>query len=610
MQNNSTTFFDENVNFESMTKDELVEYIRNLNESWTWKYGLIRDKEKHPEQIVVDCDKKIPVLKEISEKNINNWWEDNFLIEWDNFHALNVLNYTHHEAIDVIYIDPPYNTGNEDFMYNDKYIDVDDAYRHSKWLNFMSKRLKLARELLKDDWFIMISIDDNELFQLKLLCDKIFWSNNYINTIVIKTKAVSWASWGWEDIRMKKNYEFILLYSKKYDDVNLDIPKTRINLIDYIQEHKENNIWFYYTRIVTNYWEKKYIWSTTTWDWEEIKIYKHENFHFSSINQICKDTWLTDEEVYIKYFEDVFMVTNAQTSILSRVNNFVKKKNELISFEYIPKTWKDKWKITTKFIRNETLMVWLHDSAIKEDKVYKTEKIWTLWNNISRWRLDLEWWIKFKNWKKPVKLIKQILSMHINKNATVLDFFAWSWSTWHAVLDLNKEDWWHRKFILCTNNENNICEEVTYKRIKNVINWRWNIKWLDWSLKYFKTDFVANEWTKSQLYYDLTEKCIPMLHMKEDTFIQVESNNEYSIYTNENKSKYTCVYFDIIWEKYEEFKEKIKKIPENKSLYIFTLWNSIDEEELDWINNYSLEPIPQRIYEQYKKIVKMEKYQD
>ena len=595
------------MNLENLTKEELIEYINNLNENENWKYWLIWDKEKHTEKIVTDCDKNIPLLIEIEEKFIDNWWMDNYLIEWDNFHALTVLNYTHREKIDVIYIDPPYNTGNEDFMYNDKFINIDDGYRHSKWLNFMEKRLKLARELLKDDWFIMISIDDNEMFQLKLLCDKIFGNNNYINTIVVRTKAASWASWGWEDIRMKKNYEFIMLYSKKYDNVALNIPKTKINLIDYIQEHKENNIWFYYTRIITDYWEKKYIWSTTTWDWEEIKIYKHEKFHFTSINQICKDTWLTEEEAYIKYFENVFMVTNAQTSILTRVNSFVKKKNELISYEYIPKTWKDKWKLTTKFIRNETLMVWLHDSATKEDKVYKTEKIWTLWDNISRWRLDLEWWIKFKNWKKPIKLIKQILSMHLNKNATVLDFFAWSWSTGHAVLDLNTEDGWHRKFILCTNNENNICEEITYKRLQNVIKGYGNNKGLKWSLKYFKTDFVVNEGTKDQLYFDLTEKCIPMLHMKEDTFVEVEINDEYSIYTNENKSKYTCVYFDIIWEKYEEFKDKLRNIKEEKALYIFTLWEWIDESDLKWINNYKVEAIPQKIYELYKKVVKISK---
>ena len=176
------------MNFEEMSKEDLIEYIKNLNESNNGKYGLIWDKEKEPEQVVVDCDKNIPVLEEVKEKEIDNGGEDNILIEGDNFHALSVLNYTHPESIDVIYIDPPYNTGNNDFVYNDKYVDAEDGYRHSKWLNFMSKRLKLARNLLKEDGVIFISIDDNEFAQLKLLCDKIFGDLNNLGTIIQNKK--------------------------------------------------------------------------------------------------------------------------------------------------------------------------------------------------------------------------------------------------------------------------------------------------------------------------------------------------------------------------------------------------------------------------------------
>ena len=120
------------MNFENMSKEELIEYINNLNEEHSGKYGLVWDAEKVPEQVVVDCNKLIPVLKEEDNKKIDNGGEDNVLIEGDNFHSLSVLNYTHKETIDIIYIDPPYNTGNEDFMYNDKYVDAEDGYRHSK----------------------------------------------------------------------------------------------------------------------------------------------------------------------------------------------------------------------------------------------------------------------------------------------------------------------------------------------------------------------------------------------------------------------------------------------------------------------------------------------
>ena len=137
------------MNFENMSKEELIEYINNLNEEHSGKYGLVWDAEKVPEQVVVDCNKLIPVLKEEENKKIDNGGEDNILIEGDNFHSLSVLNYTHKEAIDVIYIDPPYNTGNKDFMYNDIFIDIEDGYRHSKWLNFMSKRFILKNFKIK-----------------------------------------------------------------------------------------------------------------------------------------------------------------------------------------------------------------------------------------------------------------------------------------------------------------------------------------------------------------------------------------------------------------------------------------------------------------------------
>ena len=204
------------MDFENMSKEELIEYINNLNEEQSGKYGLVWDAEKVPEQVVIDCNKLIPVLKEEENKKIDNGGEDNILIEGDNFHSLSVLNYTHKESIDVIYIDPPYNTGNKDFMYNDSFVDVEDGYRHSKWLNFMSKRLKLARNLLKDDGIICISIDDNEQSQLKLLCDKIFGENNYINTISIKSKSSAGASGGGEDKKLKKNIEYVLIYAKNY----------------------------------------------------------------------------------------------------------------------------------------------------------------------------------------------------------------------------------------------------------------------------------------------------------------------------------------------------------------------------------------------------------
>ena len=238
------------MDLESMSKEELIEYIKNINESNNGKYGLIWDKEKEPEKIVEECNKYIPVLKEDETRRIERGKENNILIEGDNFHSLSVLNYTHREAIDIIYIDPPYNTGNEDFVYNDKFIDVEDGYRHSKWLNFMSKRLRIARELLKKDGMIFISIDDNELFQLKLLCDKIFGEKNYINTISVNSKVSAGASGGGEDKKLKKNIEYILFYCKNINEVKLEPIYKETELMTYIKKMKEDGKSFKYTNVL------------------------------------------------------------------------------------------------------------------------------------------------------------------------------------------------------------------------------------------------------------------------------------------------------------------------------------------------------------------------
>lgn len=213
---------------------------------------------------------------------------------------------------------------------------------------------------------------------------------------------------------------------------------------------------------------------------------------------------------------------------------------------------------------------------------------------------------------KPVELIKYIINISSNSQSIILDFFAGSGTTGQAVLELNKEDGGHRKFILCTNNENNICEEVTYQRMETVITGKRkdNSEYSDGlpgSLKYFKTEFVENNSTRDQIYFDLTEKCVPMLCVKESTFDLVEKTDSYVIYKDKNNTNYTCIYYDILHNHYDEFIEKIKHIENKKALYIFSLNNRVEEYELEGITNYKVEAIPQKIYDLYRKLVKLSK---
>lgn len=542
------------MDFENMSKEELIEYINNLNEEQSGKYGLVWDAEKVPEQVVLDCNKLIPVLKEEENKKIDNGGEDNILIEGDNFHSLSVLNYTHKESIDVIYIDPPYNTGNKDFIYNDSFVDIEDGYRHSKWLNFMSKRLKLARNLLKENGVIFISIDDNEQAQLKILCDRIFGEQNFIANIIWKRKRGRDNSAKW----FSKAHEYCLVYAKNKDF--FIINKTKID---------ENS--------------------------ETRKAYKNpDNDPRGDYRKL--GVWARGNQGGVKYAfemsdgykfqERLWLMSKANLENLDKENKLVRIGDKLYR----------------KFFISE------HNGQVPE----------TVWDNVSNSANASDFIKNLFNGKivfdtaKPVELIKQIINISANPEAIILDFFAGSGTTAQAVLELNKEDYGNRKFILCTNNENNICEEITYQRIKTVItgNRKDNSKYSDGlhgSLKYFKTDFVENNSTRDQIYFDLTEKCVPMLCVKESTFDLVEKTDSYVIYKDKNDINYTCIYFAIHHNHYNEFIEKIKLIENKKALYIFSLDNRVEEYELDGITNYKVEAIPQKIYDLYRKLVKLSK---
>ena len=155
---------------EHQDNDETLQALDEIEtELNSKKYGLVW--EKHEEQVDIMMQDNIPVFSEVQEREIKATDENayNFLLEGDNLHSLKLLEKTHAEKIDVIYIDPPYNTKSKEFIYDDYRIGEDDAYRHSKWLSFMNERLEIAKRLLSDEGVLFISIDDNEIAQLKLL---------------------------------------------------------------------------------------------------------------------------------------------------------------------------------------------------------------------------------------------------------------------------------------------------------------------------------------------------------------------------------------------------------------------------------------------------------
>ncbi len=584
----------ENIKFWKDPK-ELLQQIKNLETELkrvkkSKRYWLIF--EEKPEEFDENSKNALPLLKEVKKFSINNQENSptNLIIEWDNYHSLSCLQYTHKWKIDVIYIDPPYNTG-KDFIYNDNYIDKEDSFRHSKWLSFMKKRLDLAKDLLSEKWIIFISIDDNEFAQLKLLCDEIFWEENLKSSFcwIMSTKEIDnieeneeiptlWANL-WDK---KHSHEYIFCYGKE---------KAKFNLIW--------NSWYIESRITKN-WNNISILELKKW----IKCEKNitETFHWI--------IWWKSEPIEI---------LNTEWMI---IENWILKNNVTIKScfanpNYIRAFFKGEKVIDNKW--QEIIEVYLKNTWLPYTK---KEKLWDIPTSVLSWFWDTsKWWNYLKEilWKKefdypkPFPLIQKLLSFSSNKSSTVLDFFAWSWTTWHAVLELNREDWWNRQFILCSNKENtkenpekNICLNITYERNKRIIqgytNSKWEkVPWLWWNLKYYQTDFIKIEKSRENLKTKFKNNCNDLLCIKENTFTQVKLSKEIPwIFMYKNASSYTIIAYEHIF--LDEIKDLCKILDKKINLYLFSLSSHFEEDFEDIKDKVELKSIPETILEVYKKI--------
>jgi len=528
----------------NQTKEKLLVEIKRLKKELknNKKYGLVW--EDKTEDVVEMCKEQFPVLKEVIDKEIITDKDKpiNLLIEGDNYHALSVLNYTHAKKVDVIYIDPPYNTGNKDFKYNDNYVDKEDSFRHSKWISFMDKRLKLAKNLLSTNGIIFISIDDNEFAQLKLICDKIFGEDNFRNSIVVS--------------RVKKNIQ-----ERKYAR-SLNLGHGLV--LFYAMPNAE-------IIIPTKFQQKEERWHA----FDAPGIRKTMEYEIFGHKPPKGRHWMFEE----------------------------KKALDLIGKGLLrpsPKTGKPQYKLEASDVT----------------------RLDTNWSDLQEG--DSKW--KFENGEKNITFIKRLMGMYPSKNCLVVDFFAGSGTTGHAVLELNKEDGGNRQFILCTNNELNglekelkeqemsekeiqehgICRRVTYPRIEKVINGYKNsrdskIIGLGGNLKYYKTDFVEYKEANDKNKIKLTKEAVEMLCIKEKTFELVQDSGDFKIF--KNHEHYTGIIFDQLAIK--EFKKAISNIKGKFSVYIFSLGDdSFDEEFEDIKQKVKLSPIPEAILKVYRRIFK------
>lgn len=611
--------------YDNYSREELIELLNKQDlELANKKYGLVWDTEKEPEQVVLDCANNLPILERVIEKEIKTDDSvDNILIEGDNFHTLSVLNYTHKEKIDVIYIDPPYNTGKKnEWKYNDYYVKEDDGYRHSKWLNFMEKRLNLAKNLLKSKGVIFISIDDIEIANLKLLCNKIFGPENFVGQIT--REAIKGGS---KSKYIRECNDYILIYAKCKDNLVFTGESIEGIKLDLIDEHgpyakgRELNKWGAGSRredspsmwfpIKTPSGDDVYPirndGSEGRWRWGKKKLYNAVKNNNVIFEQRDNGTYIVYEKIRdnsekIKQFTTLFL------------NKYINAKG-----------------------------------AERLKEIFNTS-------------------MSVFDYAKPVELIYDLLKMaNLDDDAIVLDFFAGSGTTAETVMQYNFIEDANLKYILCTNNENNICDEICFPRIEKIINGynyqgqsktelfykkiTCNIllkniqeiieeiddikernmenfddfqtefkdsvikligikncsstrEGLGGNLQYFKTAFIENSQNKEQLKINLTHKCTEMLCVKESIYNLKEEKEDFKIFESNKRDKYLCVYYNFIGESFNEFLSAIKNLNGNKIIYMFSIDDTIDYELFDDVENCKIESIPKQILDIYKKIIK------
>lgn len=607
------------------SKEELIKRITALEKRK--KYGLVWDEEKTKEKFESDAEGKFPVLKEIKSKEIitNKTQPTHILIEGDNYHALSVLNYTHEKRIDLIYIDPPYNTGNNSWKYNNKYVNEDDAFRHSKWISFMDKRLKLAKTLLKKEGVLCIAIDNYEVHNLRHLVEDIFTDREITMTVIehnYRGRAKSNFALTHEYLiwALPKNMEIINREVEKSDDIQRNLRRTGQG-----SRRHESPTMFY--GFIVNVETLEIVGLTDILP-PDAKVPKNQS---------------DDKEV-------VWPIDN----------------------EGIERRWYYGKETAWKEVKNGT--VWakricgkIQIHYWKEGKAKRRKSVWSGPKfDSSTYGTELLTEIIGENdfpFPKSLYSVKECINAGTqNDQAIILDFFAGSGTTLHAVLDLNKEDNGNRTCILATDNENNICTDICYPRARNVIkgyHFKGNenkilyeveirpavMKELDviydnyksiieksrnnfdqvkvevednnvriiginkkqtfkeglgGNLKYFKTAFVPQDPTDKNKER-LTKEATEMLCLREHAFEFVREKNGYKIYKNDKK------YVGIIMEQdeIENFKKEVGKYNKPVSVYIFSLADEdFSDEFSDMRKKVKVCSIPEAILRVYRRIFK------
>ncbi len=563
----------------------------------TKKYGLVW--EDKPEDVEERLRKSLPVLIEDKELALVEGGEDapnHILIEGDNLEALTALTYTHEGKIDVIYIDPPYNTGNKDFVYNDKFVDSEDEYRHSKWLSFMDKRLRIAKRLLSDKGVIFISIDDNEQANLKLLCDEVFGEKNSIGEIIWETATDN------NPTQISIEHEYVFCFAK----------------------FKENLPKWFRTSDKAMLIKQKYlqIKESGISDLSEIRrllkswINKQKKTGEIDLSGVSHYDYVDEKGVYYPGNSANTKPGDYTYDILHPITGKVCAK-PANGYRWPSSTfWAAAANGDVLWGKDETIIPKIKkriETATELLKSYYYEDGRTASNFLD----DILGSRKFNN-PKPLNLINKLLVFSSLKDSLILDFFAGSGTTLHATMQLNAEDGGKRQCILVTNNENNICRDVTYERNKRVINGYTTPKGVEVeglkgnNLRYYRTEFVDRDSSmtnKRKLMAAATE----LLNIKQDIYKEVHTFGSLKLRSHiaryfAERGKQMLIIYKV--EAIEYLVKEIAQMPADTHIliYVFSINNyAMDADFEDVADKVTLCALPAAIYNAYLKVLPKKK---
>lgn len=479
---------------------------------WIWKDKVINHHLKVPYRL----------LKKgysFGEENSGNK-----IIRWDNLEALKALLPEYEGKIKCIYIDPPYNTGNEGWVYNDNVTDPkikkwlwdvvgkegEDLTRHDKWLCMMYPRLKLLHRLLADDGAIFVSIDDNEQANLKLLMDEIFGGNNFISNVIWE-KAFS-------PVNLKKhfseNHDFIVCYAKNKEKLTCNGLARTVQSDDRYKnpDNDPRGVWMSSDMTVGPVVSEKLYEIKTP----NGKIVKPANWR-------C---WLYTRDRFEEMIRDNRIWFGKTGDNMPRVKKFLSEVKDGMT----------------------PMTIWKYSEVgHSQDAAQKLKEIFD--------------WKAIFDYPKSVDLIARCFELYSDKNSIILDSFAGSGTTAHAVFNLNKQDGGNRKFILVEMEE--YAETITAERVKRVINWYWDKEGTGGGFEFFdlgpalltNDGLLADEATEDEIraYICYTETAFPLpasrLVDHKYWLTRTEDRDHYFYYERENMTILDRAFLGTITEK-------------------------------------------------------------